>query len=85
MPSTSYKASTAMMIIATIPKAPPRTIVRAEPAVTYVALAAGGPYGVLAVGSGSGAEAKGVGVMTGSPLLSYPVDVAYSVDVMAAG
>lgn len=73
------------MIMATIPTAPPWARVRAEPAVTYVALAAGGPYGVLPVGSESGAEANGVGVMTGSPLLSYPVDVAYSVDVMAAG
>lgn len=74
-----------MMITATIPITPPPATLRAEPAVTYVALAAGGPCDVLAVGTESGAEANGVGVMAGWPLLSYPVDVAYSVDVMAAG
>lgn len=75
------------MTMTTIPTTPPRATVRAEPAVTYVVLAAGGPYGVLVwpVGSESGAEANGVGVMTGSPLLSYAVDMAYSVDVVTAG
>lgn len=79
-----YQTSAATTITM-IPTAPPRTTVRADPAVTYVALADGGPYGVLPVGSGSVADANGVGVTAGLPLLTCPVDVVCSVDVMAAG
>lgn len=43
--------------------APQWATTRAEPAVTYVALADGGPYGVFS--DDREADEKGVGVMTG--------------------
>lgn len=57
-----HLASKAITSIMT-PDTPQETTTRAEPAVTYVALADSGLYGVLS--GATGADAKGVGVMTG--------------------
>lgn len=74
----------------TSPRIPLLTTVRVDPAVTYVALIDGGPFGMLPEVSGT--DANAVGGMAGpcpetlgSLLIPYPVDVAYSVDMVAAG